>query len=555
MRQLPQKINKLTIGLSLLILVFSCHNYYKAKTTTNAPGTQKAHLIDSMKSENRYFVLRNGTSEAYYMHNLVLSADQKTLECELDTLSPLHKLHLVKGRDGKMKYKKYQLEDKGVLNEIHLYIPAEPEARPGKYLLALDKVQTIEVLEIDRKRTTTSYVLGALGYTVGALTVAGIIIAATKSSCPFVSADDGDRFVLQGEIYGGAIYPQMARDDYMPLRMKPNANGLLQVKISNELQEKQFTDVADLLVITHDQNSRVLADEKGNLYQVSEPQTPLSAVFCNNNDVLESISKAHDNRLLHFDDTLSLNASNYADISFSKPAEASKAKLVLSIKNSYWLDYLYGQVAKGLGTYYSTYTNDQLKKPAADLIKWTKDQKMPLEVLIKTSDGWQKLTDITTIGPVATRDVVVPIDVSNINGTVAEIRLSSGFMFWEIDYVAIDYSTDAPIKVETLSPIKAIDETGKNVLPLLSKSDGTYLEQPVPGNVATIQYKAQPIAEGKTHSYIFHTRGYYTHVRDFQNKPDINFLSQFRKPGALANFSLSLYKKFRNTNLESLAAH
>src|SRR5207237_9778106 len=134
--------------------------------------------------------------------------------------------------------------------------------------LSLDRIQKIEVIEKDNKRTTNSYVIGAIGYTFGSLAVAAIIIVATKSSCPFVSANTGNEFELQGEIYGGAIYPQMARDDYMPLRMKPTAEGTLQVKISNELKEKQYTDFADLLLITHSENTKVLSDEKGNLYEI-----------------------------------------------------------------------------------------------------------------------------------------------------------------------------------------------------------------------------------------------------------------------------------------------
>jgi hypothetical protein len=107
--------------------------------------------------------------------------------------------------------------------------------------------------------------------------VVGIIIAATKSSCPFISAYTNNEFVLQGEIYGGAIYPQLARDDYMPLRMNPTIDNNLQLKISNELQEQQYTDFADLIVVTHSKNTKVLADEKGNLYGIFDPKSPIAA--------------------------------------------------------------------------------------------------------------------------------------------------------------------------------------------------------------------------------------------------------------------------------------
>lgn len=537
-------------GFFIITALSCCHNFYKATKANTTAVAQTSASISQLKQQNRFFILRSGT-KAYYMKTLSLSDDQKTLSTTLDSLPPDHKLYLKYGRKGKMLYKKNT--DEAVLTEVHLFISKDSTLQTGNYSLALDKVQKIEVVEKDKQRTTGSYIIGAIGYTIGAIAVAAIIVAATKSSCPFVSAYTDNEFALQGEIYGGAIYPQLTRDDYMPLRMQPAANGTLQVKISNELQERQYTDFADLLIVTHDKNSKVLSDEKGNLYEIKQPQLPVKAWTTNNADALAPLLQANDNRLLHFDDTLATDAGNYVITKFAKPVNVQKAKLVLSIKNSYWLDYLYGEMAKGFGSYYNTYIKKQHKTPVEKLLKWTKDQKLPLEISIKTKDGWQKVTDLTTIGPLATREVVVPIDLSAINNETVEIKLSSGFMFWEIDYAAIDYSADKNFEVERVSPSVATDEAGKNVLLLLQKRDGIYLEQPVPGNMVTLQYKCKPQAANTSRSYILNTRGYYEHVRDFKGAPNISFLNQFKQPNAFPVFSLQLYKKFRTTSMQSLA--
>ena len=537
-------------GFFIITALSCCHNFYKATKANTTAVAQTSASISQLKQQNRFFILRSGT-KAYYMKTLSLSDDQKTLSTTLDSLPPDHKLYLKYGRKGKMLYKKNT--DEAVLTEVHLFISKDSTLQTGNYSLSLDKVQKIEVVEKDKQRTTGSYIIGAIGYTIGAIAVAAIIVAATKSSCPFVSAYTDNEFALQGEIYGGAIYPQLTRDDYMPLRMQPAANGTLQVKISNELQERQYTDFADLLIVTHDKNSKVLSDEKGNLYEIKQPQLPVKAWTTNNADALAPLLQANDNRLLHFDDTLATDAGNYVITKFAKPVNVQKAKLVLSIKNSYWLDYLYGEMAKGFGSYYNTYIKKQHKTPVEKLLKWTKDQKLPLEISIKTKDGWQKVTDLTTIGPLATREVVVPIDLSAINNETVEIKLSSGFMFWEIDYAAIDYSADKNFEVERVSPSVATDEAGKNVLLLLQKRDGIYLEQPVPGNMVTLQYKCKPQAANTSRSYILNTRGYYEHVRDFKGAPNISFLNQFKQPNAFPVFSLQLYKKFRTTSMQSLA--
>ncbi|WP_290340852.1 hypothetical protein [Ferruginibacter paludis] len=520
------------------------------RNSTSTTGS----AIDSLRLAERYFILRNG-GDAYYMKNPVLSSDQTSIECTLDTVPFYHQVYLQKGTTGNKKYSQSNVLESSVLNEVHFHIPPDKTALPGPYKLQLDQVQKIEVIEKDRKRTTSSYVIGALGYTLGVLAVVTIIVAATKSSCPFVSAYTNGSFSLQGEIYGGAIYPQMARHDYMPLKMQPLNDGSLQVKISNELHEKQYTDMAELWIVTHDKNSKVLADEKGNLYNVSDPKPATSCLLNRKKDMTAALTNADDNYLMYMDDSTALNATNEATLHFNKPAAAKKGKLILSLKNSYFLDLLYGELAKGFGSYYSTYIIQQRKKPVAELLQWTKDQQIPLEVSVKTISGWKKITDITTIGPLATRQIVVPVDLSENIETFTAIKLSSGFMFWEIDYAAMDFTEDNNFTVQKLAPSEATDELDKNVLPYLAKEDAIYLSQPAIGNVATIVYKASPLTDAtKSRTYILHSKGYYEHIRDFKNPPNVAFLNQFKKANAFPMFGVSLYKKMAAQNNLSLTA-
>ncbi|MBK7561174.1 MAG: hypothetical protein IPI68_06530 [Chitinophagaceae bacterium] len=540
---------------SIMVLLLACKTFYKANRARSGSANESWSSTDSLKKLNRYFILRNG-DEAFYLKNIELSADQRTAQCVLEILPADHSLHLVNGRNGRMGYKKTESSDMGVLSEVHFYIPKDHTAATGNYTLQLDKITKIEVLEHDKKRTANSYVIGAVGYTLGAITVAAVIFVALKSSCPFVSAYNEDAFSLQGEIYGGAIYPQLARHDYMPLKMSPTADGSFQIKISNELKERQYTDIADLWIITHDADTKVLADDKGNLFSIANPQTPVTANFENNVDVTASLAKVNDNRLLYFDDTTTNTATNQVILRFNKKADRQNGKLVLSLKNSYWLDYLYGELAKGFGSYYATYVEQQKKKPAAELLKWVADQKIPLTVSVKTTTGWQKIKDITTIGPLATRDIVVPVDCSAIPGPEVEIKLSSGFMFWEIDYAAIDFSPDDQFNIQKLSPLKATDEQHQNVLPLLQKEDGVFLEQPQIGNVVTLVYKANPPENAsQIQSFIMHSKGYYEYIRDFNGKPDVAFLNRFKQPGAFATYGVEMYKKVKNSSLQMLAKH
>lgn len=531
-------------AIVILIIAQACNNYYRVSKKSNITVVTDTTSVVNM---NRYFILRSG-SNAYYMNNIMLSKDRKSLTCSLEGLPEEHTLHLRNGRGGHMRFK-INKPEASVINEVHFYVPRDSAAAPGKnYFLSLNKVTKIEVLEKDRGRTTASYILGSLAITGGAILVTAVIVAALKSSCPFVSAYDGHHMALQGEIYGGAIYPQLARNDYMELKMAPAPNGNLQLQISNELKERQFTDLAELMEVTHDKNVQMMVDENGKLYSVANPVLPVAATV-ETRDVLPLLRKQKDDQSYSFDDTLTKTSVNRLNLTFSKPAHAKKAKLVLRLKNSYWLDVTYGKMTMGFGAYYNAFIKQQYNKPVAELKRWAKEQQMPLHIELNTNNGWQNTADITTFGPLANRETVIPLDLTNVTGNSINLQLSTGFMFWDIDYAAIDFSDDANYQVSILKPLVATDETGKDVRQLITDADGKYMAQPVPGNAAVIEYKFKPLADThKTQTYFLHAKGYYEHVREYKGGIDLPFLEQFKKPDALSAYSMKLYKEMMTDN-------
>ena len=548
---------------ALLLSITGCHNYYMASPINKNYDAGKA--IDSLKKQNKFFILRNGY-HSYYMDNVSLSDDNKSLNTTLHEVPPDHTMYIEKERKGKMMYKRSNSEDRKVFEEAHVYIATDTTINTGNYVLQLNDIKKIELIQKDKKRTTGSYLAGAL-VTVGAtalviVTIAALALASApapvalpvEGSCPYISAYTGNKFETQGEIFTGAIYPQLARNDYMPLQMEPTEDGKLLIKISNQLKnETEHTDMADLIVVTHDNKTKVLPDENGNLYSISNPQIPEQAWSPDKGNVLPLLAKEDDNEMLHFDDTLTTDANNYVVTQFKNPGNISKANLVLSVKNTRWLDYLYNELGKQFGSYYPLFIKKQNKKPASELIEWSKEQHIPLKVSVKTKMGWQTIAELNSTGLLATREEIVPIDLSNIGDEPIQIKLSSGFMFWDIDYAAIDFSNDKNFTVEEVLPSVATDEAGKNVLPQLMKSDGSYLEQPLPGNTATIEYTCKPQPVNTSRSYILHTSGYYTHSWVYKGSPNIAFLKQLKHPDVFPLFSLELYKKFMSAGAASVA--
>lgn len=532
----------------LLLLGPSCQRFYLPRVAPAASTDEKSNTITEAKRNERYFILRSASGN-YQMTNIQVDQQSQTMTAQLHTLPEAHK-HYIRFNKA-YRYQKSKGED-AVLNEVHIYTKGSQALDTAQAItLPLSAVEKIEVIEFDKGRTTVSYVLGGVGIAVGAVAVMAVIVALTKSSCPFVAVYDGNTYNVQGELFGGAIYPSLERADYVALQARP-IDGTFRLRISNELQEKQYTNFANLLVIKHDKDTRVAIDADGRIYTLGNTLVQGKAVLNERQDVTALVSGA-DGRNCLFDDTTVASAVNNLVLLFPNPAHAASAKMVLQLKNSYWFDYLFGEFSKAFGGYYPTWVKKQEKTPAAELNKWSVEQHIPLTVSLKTREGWKEVRNLKTIGPLTNRELVIPLDLKEAEGDVVEVRLSTGFMFWELDYAGLDVSPEKAVKVYTLHPYEAVDEKGRNVLPALMYNDGQYLDQPQPGTAAYLAYRFnQPVGPGETVSVVLHTQGYYRHVRDYSGPPNLAFLRPFKLPGTFAAFSRSRFNAVRSQNVVAL---
>lgn len=522
----------------LILILISCHRYFMpVQQDTGNPSASGSFI--SANSQQKYFILRKGAI-SYTIRDIVVNQQSMTLSGHLTAVPPDHQLYLNAGKN-KMKYK--DNEGGSILNEIHIYVPDKSITDTnGTWTLPLDQIVRIEVIQHDRKRTTSSYVLGGIGIGLGVMVLAGVIIALTKSSCPFISVYDGEQYNLQGELFGGAVNHKLERTDYVPLQANA-INGRFELRISNELKERQYTNFADLLLIEHPSGIQVLPGEDGELYSISPGIKPTAAILNSRTVLLNEVS-ARDEKYCSFNDSSNQSGINELQLSFPKQNNLREAKLLLQLKNSYWFDYLYGEFTRQFGSSYSSWQAQQQARPVKEMIRWTEEQAIPLQVAVHTSAGWKEITKIKTVGPLAQRRLVIPVPVEDLSGETIQVRLSTGFMFWELDEAAMDYTITNRYPVNRLQPATAVDENGISVINELRQEDSLYLRQPVPGNYATITYNwnRQPAA-GNVYSVILHTRGYYEPVREYSGPVATEELKKFREPGALARFSLSRYQQ------------
>lgn len=530
-----------------------CATFYKPVSVDSGTSEKSIKIITEQTSK-KYFILRQGVYN-YAMKDIHVDSDSETL---MAILTPVDSIHM-KYIHASMFHNKFKSTDNLVLQEIHIYSKlSSPPDISKVFSLPLDQIEEIELIEYDQKRMKKQ-MLTVIGVTVAVGLVAGLIIALSDfdiynhrvtpdgpktTSCPYVSVFDGEQYWLQGELYGGAMNHTLERMDFLPLKIRP-IDGAFQIRISNELKERQYTDFADLMIIEHSDRVKAGRGTDGKIYQFSNPALPFSANLNGKLDVLPSILH-QDLKKCSFDDTSNASGINQLMLEFQKEVGIHSSKLVLQVKNSFWLDMLYREYSSHFGRRYNDWQEAQEKRPAEQLTQWIEDQDMPLTVSIYSDNRWKTVTRLDMIGPLEYRQIIVPLEPDP-SGETVKIKLSTGFYFWELDYAGMDFTPEEPVRITTLQPSFAQDENGRDVLSEIKDNDQKYLGQLETGNYAMIKYKCtQSVPPGKAWSVILNTKGYYEPIREFEGSPDRSFLRKFKAPGELALYSLNQYRSVLN---------
>lgn len=461
---------------------------------------------------------------------LVVHQDGRVMALEAPTVDPgglRGRIRDLRGQRGTVS-----LPPKG--QRVDLWMEAGGDTlRPGAdAALPWDRIGRISVYDVSVGKTILLWSAGA----VGVLAIAFIIFLLTKSSCPFVYADagGGTGFDFQGEIFSGAIYPQLERRDWMPL---PAPRGPeYKLRITNEVKEIQHIDAASLWLARHPQGTNVLLDSAGLPHTWSAPAAPVRCASVAGKDALGMIAARDSLAYMGGEGTERTGWADGLDLEFARPAGARDAKLIVRAKNSFWLDYLYGQFLDYFGDGLEKWNGKMRAAPREKLASWFREQKLPLSVELRGRDGWREIAALPLPGPMAHRDFLVPFALPAGEGPV-ELRLRAGYLFWEIDYVALDFTPDLPVAIVPVAADSAIDQHGRDLRPALAAEDGVRYDQPQVGDAAALSFRIPDAPEGQAQSAFLATRGYYDILREPKGKPRAAKLKGFRKPGALARFS------------------
>jgi len=539
-RWAKKKTNYVSVLLSLVILNFSFSCSYYTVKNVPVDGEELSKQIHKFNELDKYVIIHSEES-AYHLNDMVINEDEQSIR---GTIQNLNTAHSKQSNRDKKKVHRYTKTETKPLDEVHFYLKNPISFETNSTIeIALAAIEKISINDKNTGRAVANVVLTSVGLFV----VVVIIILATKSSCPFVYIKNGNTYDFAGELYPGIITPTMQNDDYLPLPDFIAENGAYTLKVTNQLKEIQYTDQLQLMVASHSENLEVLLDVNGNVQTFKHINSPQKVILEDGTTHLSPALKK-DNDYYAFNTSLKTSESSTRSVifEFDKPNDIEEAKLYLTLKNSVWLDYVFGKFNEQFGYYYNTFQKNQQKIERQKIKQWIDDQHIPLSVYVKKHNKWELIEKINTVGPLAMRDLAVPLHLEGLGADKLEIKLETGFMFWEVDFVGIDYSANVPLDIDYITPNKATDQNAVDVTSLLVAADQNYLKQPRIGDEVEVVFLAKENKENLRQTVFLKNRGYYNYIRDYKGIPDFEQLETFKENSEFTRFSEKRYFEFMN---------
>jgi len=394
------------------------------------------------------------------------------------------------------------------------------------------------------------------GFLIGAV-IDAVVIAAIASddppppppdtyySCPFVYSHDGRGFVLDAEVFGGAIFEKAQRADWAALSRLRESDGAYRVKLTNELPETQYVDALSLVVVDHAPGSRIVPTLSGELFELRAPQPAARAADLAGWNVLDLLARPDGRSWISNpfgrdpDDRSQLRDG--VVLEFDRPERASGATLALSVRNTAWASYLQGQLLELPGRDIDAWYASLDASPAARERLLDAMQREGM-LLVSVWDGsvWVRAGVVWAVGPSVSRGQALRLDLRGIPGDRLLVKLDSTAGLWQVDDVVVDFAA-VPLRGSELAISAARDQDGRDVRDLLAFGDGRRYVMPTRRDWAELRFTAPPPVQDRQRSVLVKSSGYYQIRVLARGEPQTALLDRLiDEPGAYAQYTLRL---------------
>jgi len=528
-----------------LSLLAGCFQYYYKTNTRQALALQD---MQRFQNAEKYFII-------HYTDSIVALSDVRADETRIEGQHvPIRREHL--GYLNPDKGKKLQSQDpyqparsnyrvkakdrRNVFMQVHLYADQSMPRDQRAVSLPLSTFKRIDAYELDKTATTVNHVLSAACIALGAGSVALLVAAALNPcNCPQVYVKNDTEYQFISGVYSGAIYSSLERTDYLPLGQWQAKDNTYSIKIKNVQHEEQYINRMQLLRVQHPEGVRVLLDRHGRPLTYQKPQRPIS-VTVQGKPISAQLVAATDKYVYEFNGPAEDDLFSSIEMTFAKPANAQKAKLIVHAQNSPWSGYLYHSFAGLFGTGYEKWRNEKDKSSPNEMEQWQKDQSLPLMVFVERNGKWAPADYFAHTGNTASRDLIMELDMAGTESKTVKIKLATAYRFWDLNYAAIDFSPNATVTTTFINPSNAIKAGCENQVELITSVDDRY-SLLAPHEELDIEYNMRPSEQSET--YFFVATGYYHNMKKYEGKPQLATLMKFKNKGEFDRYSRHKYEE------------
>jgi hypothetical protein len=408
---------------------------------------------------------------------------------------------------------------------------SDPKRATPRRAVSLSDVQSMQVHRVNAGRTTLLMAgVGATAIVVAAAATSDAPFNQGPSngggngggsssgsdtwgaSCPLVYSWDGSSWRLDSGTFSGAVARALARTDVDNLKYATAQNGVLRLRVANELNETDYLDALSVLAVDHAPGLTLAPGGDGRIYALGKIAPPLSARDDRGGDALPRV-RAPDGWGWESSPS-GRDTSRVADIrdglelTFLNPG-TREARLVLDGSNTPWAAHLMQELVAAHGRetrawYDSLSTYPALAQGLRDMMA----HEAFLGVSVWSGGRWKPQGYIWEAGPEITKRQVFLLDLSSVKGDTVRVRLESAPSFWLIDHVGLGTPESSPVQVRELRAQSAVDQSGADVIGLISSLDhGYYVMEN--GASAELRFRVPEVAAGRVRSYLVRSSGWY----------------------------------------------
>jgi hypothetical protein len=382
--------------------------------------------------------------------------------------------------------------------------------------LALDSVVGMETFRTgtDAGATIAYSTLATAGAIALSVAIACAIDPKCFGSCPTFYSDSAGNPVLEAEGFSYSIAPLFEARDVDRLRVRAGPDGQVRLEIRNEAFETHYINHLALLETRHNSSEIVAPDPRGQPVAVRGLVSPATAFDRRRRDVLAQLTDA-DGITYRTDSTTlaGVRLDDYQDeldLSFPRPAGGDSLALVLRLRNSLLNTVLLYDIMLGdPGARSLDWQAEQLQQvgPALELGTWYAGH-MGLRVSIEEQGAYREVARIKDTGPVAWKDVVVPLHAGS--GDSVRVRLSFVADNWRIDRAALAGGMRRlPVRVLPLARVLGRDDAAEpEALEALAAPDGRYLQTSA-GQYFQAVWEVGPAPTDEARTFLLASQGYY----------------------------------------------